>query len=185
MTASQSSIRWRLAPGAVLSIEGSAELKASAIVETHKDYIVVDQLNNGGQNRVYFEGRSFYVEVKVGDRLRVLVYVPAKRARLLFTMEGYTVLDYFTGAAKLGMTATPMRQDNRDTYLYFGNPIYTYSLRQGIDDGFLAFRDGRRLPVSCLISPLTSPPSAIRTMRTFTSSTVGSISNTTSRHGSR
>ena len=36
------------------------------------------------------------------------------------------------------MTATPLREDNRDTYLYFGNPIYTYSLRQGIDDGFLA-----------------------------------------------
>jgi hypothetical protein len=36
------------------------------------------------------------------------------------------------------MTATPLRNDNRDTYLYFGNPIYEYSLRQGIDDGFLA-----------------------------------------------
>ena len=36
------------------------------------------------------------------------------------------------------MTATPLRDDNRDTYLYFGNPIYEYSLRQGIDDGFLA-----------------------------------------------
>src|SRR5216117_4068074 len=36
------------------------------------------------------------------------------------------------------MTATPLRQDNRDTYLYFGNPLYQYSLRQGIDDGFLA-----------------------------------------------
>ena len=36
------------------------------------------------------------------------------------------------------MTATPKRQDNIDTYSYFGNPIYTYSLAQGIDDGFLA-----------------------------------------------
>jgi type I restriction enzyme R subunit len=36
------------------------------------------------------------------------------------------------------MTATPLRDDNRDTYLYFGNPVYTYSLKQGIDDGFLA-----------------------------------------------
>lgn len=36
------------------------------------------------------------------------------------------------------MTATPLRDDNRDTYLYFGNPIFEYSLRQGIDDGFLA-----------------------------------------------
>ncbi|WP_315730332.1 MULTISPECIES: EcoAI/FtnUII family type I restriction enzme subunit R [unclassified Bradyrhizobium] len=48
------------------------------------------------------------------------------------------ILDYFKPAYKLGMTATPLRDDNRDTYLYFGNPIYEYSLRQGIDDGFLA-----------------------------------------------
>src|SRR6266513_1891929 len=48
------------------------------------------------------------------------------------------ILEYFEPATQLGMTATPLREDNRDTYLYFGNPIYQYSLRQGIDDGFLA-----------------------------------------------
>ncbi|BET67916.1 DEAD/DEAH box helicase family protein [Opitutales bacterium ASA1] len=48
------------------------------------------------------------------------------------------ILNYFEPAYQLGMTATPLREDNRDTYLYFGNPIYTYSLRQGIEDGFLA-----------------------------------------------
>ena len=48
------------------------------------------------------------------------------------------ILEYFDPAYQLGMTATPLREDNRDTYRYFGNPIYTYSLRQGIDDGFLA-----------------------------------------------
>jgi len=48
------------------------------------------------------------------------------------------ILDYFQPAYQLGMTATPLREDNRDTYLYFGNPLYEYSLRQGIDDGFLA-----------------------------------------------
>jgi type I restriction enzyme, R subunit len=48
------------------------------------------------------------------------------------------ILEYFEPAYQLGMTATPLRDDNRDTYLYFGNPIYEYSLRQGIDDGFLA-----------------------------------------------
>ena len=48
------------------------------------------------------------------------------------------ILTYFESAYQLGMTATPLRQDNRDTYLYFGNPVYTYSLRQGIEDGFLA-----------------------------------------------
>lgn len=48
------------------------------------------------------------------------------------------ILNYFEPAYQLGMTATPLREDNRDTYAYFGNPIYMYSLRQGIDDGFLA-----------------------------------------------
>jgi type I restriction enzyme R subunit len=48
------------------------------------------------------------------------------------------ILEYFEPASQLGMTATPLRDDNRDTYLYFGNPVYEYSLRQGIEDGFLA-----------------------------------------------
>lgn len=48
------------------------------------------------------------------------------------------ILEYFAPAYQLGMTATPLRDENRDTYLYFGNPVYTYSLRQGIEDGFLA-----------------------------------------------
>jgi type I restriction enzyme R subunit len=48
------------------------------------------------------------------------------------------ILEHFKPAYQLGMTATPLREDNRDTYQYFGNPIYQYSLRQGIDDGFLA-----------------------------------------------
>jgi type I restriction enzyme, R subunit len=48
------------------------------------------------------------------------------------------ILEYFEPAYQLGMTATPLRDDNRDTYLYFGNPLYIYSLKQGIDDGFLA-----------------------------------------------
>ena len=48
------------------------------------------------------------------------------------------ILEWFEPAYQLGMTATPLRDENRDTYLYFGNPVYTYSLKQGIDDGFLA-----------------------------------------------
>ena len=50
----------------------------------------------------------------------------------------HEILAYFAPANQLGMTATPLRDDNRDTYFYFGNPIYQYSLRQGIEDGFLA-----------------------------------------------
>lgn len=48
------------------------------------------------------------------------------------------ILDYFSSAIQLGMTATPKADINVNTFDYFGNPIYTYSLKQGIDDGFLA-----------------------------------------------
>lgn len=47
------------------------------------------------------------------------------------------ILEYFTPAVQLGLTATPKRRDNVDTYAYFGAPVYTYSLREGINDGFL------------------------------------------------
>ena len=48
------------------------------------------------------------------------------------------ILRHFPNAIQLGMTATPKRSDNVDTFQYFGEPIFTYSLGQGIDDGFLA-----------------------------------------------
>jgi type I restriction enzyme R subunit len=48
------------------------------------------------------------------------------------------ILEHFQPAFQLGMTATPLREENKDTYRYFGNPVYTYSLKQGIQDGFLA-----------------------------------------------
>ena len=47
------------------------------------------------------------------------------------------ILTYFKPAVQLGLTATPKRTTNIDTYKYFGEPIYTYSLREGINDGFL------------------------------------------------
>jgi type I restriction enzyme R subunit len=48
-----------------------------------------------------------------------------------------SILDYFVPAVQLGLTATPKRRDNVDTYKYFGEPVYTYSLKDGINDGFL------------------------------------------------
>ncbi len=47
------------------------------------------------------------------------------------------ILDYFAPAVQLGLTATPKRRDNVDTYRYFGEPVYTYSLKEGINGGFL------------------------------------------------
>lgn len=47
------------------------------------------------------------------------------------------ILDYFSPAVQLGLTATPKRKHNADTYSYFGEPVYIYSLKEGINDGFL------------------------------------------------
>src|SRR5699024_1931715 len=47
------------------------------------------------------------------------------------------ILDHFQSAVHVGMTATPKRDDNVDTYKYFGEPVYEYALKDGIDDGFL------------------------------------------------
>ncbi len=47
------------------------------------------------------------------------------------------ILSYFAPAVQLGLTATPKRKDNVDTYKYFGDPVYVYSLKDGINDGFL------------------------------------------------
>jgi type I restriction enzyme R subunit len=47
------------------------------------------------------------------------------------------IMEYFAPAVQLGLTATPKRKDNVDTYRYFGEPVYIYSLKEGINDGFL------------------------------------------------
>ena len=48
-----------------------------------------------------------------------------------------SILEYFSPAVQLGLTATPKREINADTYSYFGEPVYVYSLKEGINDGFL------------------------------------------------
>ncbi|MEA1990248.1 MAG: type I restriction-modification enzyme R subunit C-terminal domain-containing protein, partial [Pseudomonadota bacterium] len=47
------------------------------------------------------------------------------------------ILDYFSPAVQLGLTATPKRTENSDTYGYFGDPVYSYTLKEGVNDGFL------------------------------------------------
>ena len=47
------------------------------------------------------------------------------------------ILEHFAPAVQLGLTATPKRKHNADTYAYFGEPVYTYALREGIEDGYL------------------------------------------------
>lgn len=55
------------------------------------------------------------------------------------------ILEYFSPAVQLGLTATPKRDENADTYKYFGEPVYIYSLKEGINDGFLTPFKVRRM----------------------------------------
>jgi type I restriction enzyme, R subunit len=55
------------------------------------------------------------------------------------------IMEYFSPAVQLGLTATPKRKENVDTYKYFGDPLYIYSLKDGINDGFLTPFKVRRI----------------------------------------
>lgn len=58
------------------------------------------------------------------------------------------ILEYFSPAVQIGLTATPKRKENVDTYKYFGNPVYIYSLKEGINDGFLTPFKVRKITTS-------------------------------------
>lgn len=58
------------------------------------------------------------------------------------------ILEHFTNAVQIGLTATPRQDDTVETYRYFGNPVFEYSLRQGIEDGYLAPYRVRRVVLS-------------------------------------
>ena len=97
-------------------------------------------------------GRQIYFGIYQGmyaagsDGMRLFEQLPADYFDLIVIDECHRsgfgtwneILRHFPGAIQLGMTATPKRSDNVDTFQYFGDPIFTYSLGQGIDDGFLA-----------------------------------------------
>ena len=72
------------------------------------------------------------------DFFDLIVIDECHRGSARYSSSWRKVLDYFSTAVHFGMTATPLREESRDSYEYFGNPVYTYSLRQGIEDGFLA-----------------------------------------------
>ncbi len=56
-----------------------------------------------------------------------------------------SIMEYFSPAVQLGLTATPKREENADTYKYFQEPLYVYSLKEGINDGFLTPFKVRRI----------------------------------------
>ncbi len=68
------------------------------------------------------------------------------------------ILDYFSGAIQLGMTATPKETEYVSNITYFGDPVYTYTLKQGIEDGFLAPYKVVRIDIDKDVQGWTPPP---------------------------
>lgn len=91
---------------------------------------IYQSLTNGGDDDLFRQYRPDFFDLIIVDECH--------RGSSRDDSSWRKVLDYFSPAVQFGMTATPLRDDTRDSYEYFGNPVYTYSLRQGIEDGFLA-----------------------------------------------
>ena len=81
--------------------------------------------------------RSFYFGEYPPDFFDFIVIDECHRGGANDESNWRGIMDYFAPAVQLGLTATPKRKDNVDTYAYFGDPVYIYSLREGINDGFL------------------------------------------------
>lgn len=71
------------------------------------------------------------------------------------------ILEYFSPAVQLGLTATPKRDQNVDTYKYFGDPVYIYSLKEGINDGYLTPFKVRRVTTTLDTYTYTSDDSVV------------------------
>lgn len=82
------------------------------------------------------EGEPVYTQYP-SDFFDFIVIDECHRGGAKDESEWRRLLEYFEPAAQLGLTATPRRKHNADTYAYFGEPVYTYALREGIEDGFL------------------------------------------------
>lgn len=81
--------------------------------------------------------RSFYFGEYPPDFFDFIVIDECHRGGANDESTWRGILEYFKPAVQLGLTATPKLTDNVDTYAYFGDPVYVYSLKEGINDGFL------------------------------------------------
>ena len=82
------------------------------------------------------EGKAYYMQYP-REFFDLIIIDECHRGGANDESEWRELMDYFKSAYQLGMTATPRTVENANTYTYFGRPVYTYSLKQGIEDGYL------------------------------------------------
>jgi type I restriction enzyme R subunit len=93
-------------------------------------FALYQSLEQGDEQALYSQYEKDYYDLIIVDECH--------RGSAGSSSQWRGILEHFDKAVQIGLTATPIRRDDADTYGYFGNPVYEYSLRDGIDDGFLA-----------------------------------------------
>ena len=113
----------------------------------HKVSFQQDKSTKSTAHEVYFSlyqqligegGKQNYKELFKPEFFDMVIVDECHRGSAKDDSNWREILEYFDGAIQLGMTATPKETRYQSNITYFGEPLYSYSLKQGIDDGFLA-----------------------------------------------
>lgn len=115
----------------IVRVNGEEIRKRGGKIPTNANlfFSIYQAMTGGGDNPYYMDYPADFFDLIIIDECH--------RGGASNEGNWRAVLDHFSSAIHIGLTATPKRDDNIDTYEYFGEPRYTYSLREGIDDGFL------------------------------------------------
>ena len=104
-------------------------------------FALYQSLSSGNNSDIYEEDKeddvTEYYKQYSEDFFDLVVIDECHRGSASDESSWRDILNHFKSAVHLGLTATPKRDDNIDTYKYFGKPVYEYSLKDGINDGFL------------------------------------------------
>jgi type I restriction enzyme R subunit len=115
---------------AITRIDPDAIKKKGGVPKNASVFFTIFQTFMTGEGEPVFHGYP-------PDFFDVIVVDECHRGGAKDESEWRGILEYFKPAVQIGLTATPKRKINSDTYRYFGDPVYVYSLKEGIEDGFL------------------------------------------------
>lgn len=97
-----------------------------------------EDVNQAAEPVVKYESKDFNFGQYPKDFFDFIIIDECHRGGANDESSWRAIMEHFSPAVQLGLTATPKRDVNKDTYEYFGKPVYTYSLKEGINDGFLS-----------------------------------------------
>jgi len=119
----------------IVKIDGNEIRKRNGVVPSAANiYFAIYQAISGGANN---EEILEYYKQYPKNFFDIIIIDECHRGSANDEGSWRKVLEHFDNSVHLGLTATPKREENVDTYDYFGKPVYEYSLKEGINDGFL------------------------------------------------